>query len=128
MQVGNLPDRWSLLQVGSHEEEETQDYIQVRIFINSFFLYVHLGYSLNDIVLIQLSPFLGGIPVPGRGIVGKNCSNRSKTTVWSKRGFPIKVSVRTFTVSHTGKTVKRELEVCVPHLFVPFVMFIFVLL
>ena len=37
MQVGNLPDRWSLLQVGGHEEEEAQDDIQVRIFINSLF-------------------------------------------------------------------------------------------
>ena len=25
----------------------------------------HLGYSLNDIVMIQPSPFRGGIPLPG---------------------------------------------------------------
>ena len=34
---------------------------------------------------------LGGIPPPGRGIVGKNQSTRSKTTVRSKRYFPLKV-------------------------------------
>ena len=42
----------------------------------SIFLNTHLGYPLNDIVKIQLSPFR-------RGIVGKNWSAQSKTTVRS---------------------------------------------
>ena len=33
----------------------------------------------------------GVIPLPGRGIVGKNRSAQSKTTVRSKRVFPLKV-------------------------------------
>ena len=60
--------------------------------------------------------------------MGKNRSAQSKTTVRSKRDFPLKVSVQDFTVSRTGKTVKGGLGVCVPNLLVPFVMFIFVLL
>ena len=40
--------------------------------------YFHLGYSFNDIVLIQLSPFHWGIPLPGSVIVGKNQSAELK--------------------------------------------------
>ena len=43
----------------------------------------------------------GGIPLPGRGIVGQNQSARSKTTVRSKRGFPIKSGGGPFNVSHS---------------------------
>ena len=35
------------------------------------FLNIHLGYSFNSILLFGHSPFIGGIPPPGRGIVGK---------------------------------------------------------
>ena len=42
--------------------------------IKHIFLNTHLGYPLNDIVKIQLSPFRRGIPLPGSGIVGKNWS------------------------------------------------------
>ena len=34
---------------------------------------------------------MGGIPLPSRGIVGKNLGDQSKTTVRSKRVFPLKV-------------------------------------
>ena len=45
-------------------------------------LYAPLGYPFNDIVKIQFSLFCReGIPLPGRGIVGKNPSAWSKTTV-----------------------------------------------
>ena len=47
------------------------------------FLNIHLGYSFNDIVLIRLSPFCRGIPLPGSGIVGINWSAHCKTTVRS---------------------------------------------
>ena len=43
---------------------------------------------------IHLSPSVGGeggIPLSGRGMVGKNRSAQSKTTVRSKRVFPLKV-------------------------------------
>ena len=45
------------------------------------FLSILLRYSLSDIVLIQLSSFHEGIPLPGKGKVGKNWSARSKTTI-----------------------------------------------
>ena len=64
----------------------------IGVFLLSKYFYVHLGYSLNDIVFIQLSPFHGGgIPLPGSCIVVKNWNARSKTTVRSKEGFPLKV-------------------------------------
>ena len=44
----------------------------------------------------------GGIPLPGRGIVGQNQSARSKTTVRSKWGFPIKSGGGPFNVSHSA--------------------------
>ena len=45
------------------------------------FLNIHLGYSFNSIALFDHSQFIGGIPTPGRGIVGKNQSTQSNTTV-----------------------------------------------
>ena len=45
--------------------------------------YIHLGYSLYDIVLFGLTPYC-------RGIVGKNQSTRSKTTVRSKVFYPLR--------------------------------------
>ena len=51
------------------------------------FFYIHFGYSFNTIVLPCYHRSLGGIPPPGRGIVGKNWSAWS--TVRSKRGFPL---------------------------------------
>ena len=53
----------------------------------SFFI---LGYSLNFIIVCHCH-FKGGIPPPSRGIVGKNQSAQSKTTVRSKRVFALKV-------------------------------------
>ena len=43
--------------------------------INRLFL-IHLGYSFNSILLFNHSTFIGGIPPPGRGIVGKSRSAR----------------------------------------------------
>ena len=43
-------------------------------------------------------PFIRGIPLPGRGIVGKNQSARSKTTVRSKRVFPLRSGGGPFTL------------------------------
>ena len=42
--------------------------------------------SIVIAIIIPL-PFIGGIPPPGRGIVGKNRSTGSKTTVRSEMGF-----------------------------------------
>ena len=63
--------------------------------------YIHLGYSLNYIVLIQLSPLRRGIPLPGGGIEGKNWGTWSKTTVWSKGVFPLWSGGGPFTVSNS---------------------------
>ena len=71
-----------------------------------FLFFIHLGNSLNASVLLQLSPFCGRIPLPGSGIVGKNWSAQSKTTVRSKGFFPLKVRRGPFTVSHS--------EICSP--------------
>ena len=59
------------------------------LFVNDYifyyiFFYIHLGYSFNFTV-VYLCHIMGGIPPPGGGIVGKNQSTRSKTTVRSKR-------------------------------------------
>ena len=53
-----------------------------------FFIYIHLGYSLNFTV-VYLCLITGGIPPPGGGIVGKNRSTRSKTTVRRERVGPL---------------------------------------
>ena len=55
------------------------------------FFNVHFGYSLSDIVLVQLSRFCGEgggreIPLPGSGMLVKNQSARSKFTTRSKVG------------------------------------------
>ena len=60
------------------------------IFIFNKGFYILIGYSFYGIVLFRLSPFRRGIPLPGRGIVGKNKSSRSKTTVRSKGVFPFR--------------------------------------
>ena len=52
------------------------------------FLYTHLGYSLNFTIVCHCH-VMGGILLPSRGIVGKNRSSRSKTTVRSKKVGPL---------------------------------------
>ena len=52
-------------------------------YVACVFLHIHLGYYFNFIVVCYRCS--GGIPPPSRGIVGKNSSARSKTTVWSKK-------------------------------------------
>ena len=39
---------------------------------NPKYFFIHLGYSFNSILLFNTLPIIGGIPPPGRGIVGKN--------------------------------------------------------
>ena len=51
--------------------------------VNSFFN-THLGTSLNFTVVCHCQ-VMGGIPPPSRGIVGKNRSARSKTTVTTNK-------------------------------------------
>ena len=51
------------------------------------FFFIHLGHSFNFTV-VYLCQIMGGILPPSGGIVGKNQSTRSKTTVRSKRGVP----------------------------------------
>ena len=51
----------------------------------TIFLNTHLGYSLNFSVVYHCH-IMGGIPPPGRGIVGKNRSTRSKTTERGQTG------------------------------------------
>ena len=51
----------------------------------SLFYISSLVTFFNDIVIIPILPFIGGIPPPSRGIVGKNRSGWSKTTVRSIR-------------------------------------------
>ena len=48
--------------------------------IVKFFFNTHLSYSLN-FTAVCLCHVMGGIPPPSRGIVGKNLSTQSKTTV-----------------------------------------------
>ena len=55
-----------------------------------FFLNTHLGYSLDVIVVYHYLNHQG-YTFASRGIVGKNWSTRSKTTVRSKRVFPLEV-------------------------------------
>ena len=47
--------------------------------------------SLDKLLLFITADIMGGIPPPSRGIVGKNRSTRSKTTVRSKKVFPLEV-------------------------------------
>ena len=52
---------------------------------NYFFFYIHLGYSFNSILMSHIftNPW-GGIPPPGRDIVGKNQSTwRHCHCLWS---------------------------------------------
>ena len=53
-----------------------------------FFLNTHLAYSFNFTV-VYFCQIKEGIPPPSGGIMGKNWSNRSKTTVRSKRVGPL---------------------------------------
>ena len=55
---------------------------------NVSFFYIHLGYSLYFTV-VCLCHITRGIPPPRSGIVGKNRSTRSKTTVRNKRVGPL---------------------------------------
>ena len=68
------------------------------------------------------SPIIGGIT--GRGNVGKNPSTRSKTTVRSKRGFPLKVRRDPFTLIPYVRSCnwKEGMGWCVTHLLVPLVI------
>ena len=52
------------------------------VFSFKLFFYTHLGYSLNFTVVYHCQ-VMGGIPQPSGGIVGKNRSTLSKTTVRS---------------------------------------------
>ena len=52
------------------------------------FFNTHLGCSLNFTVVCHCQ-VMGGIPPPSGGMVGKNRSTRSKTTVKSKRVGPL---------------------------------------
>ena len=52
-------------------------YVVEQILLLIIIFYIHLGYSFNDIVMILLSPFLGGNTSPCRGIVGNNQSTQS---------------------------------------------------
>ena len=49
-------------------------------FEGEYFFFTHLGYSLNFTVVYHFL-VMGGIPPLSRGIVGKNQSTWSKTTV-----------------------------------------------
>ena len=51
---------------------------------HTIFFNTHLGYPLN-LIFVCHRHVMGGIPLPSRGIVGKNQNTRSKTTVRSKR-------------------------------------------
>ena len=51
-------------------------------------IYTHLRYPLN-FILVCHRHVMGGIPLPSRGIVGKNRRTQSKTTVRSKRVGPL---------------------------------------
>ena len=63
-----------------------------------FFLSIHLGYSSNYIVLIQLSLFRGGggggrIPLPGSGIMVKN-RNAPMFAIHASSGLQARVVVQ----------------------------------
>ena len=55
-----------------------------------FFFNTHIGYPI-DFIFVFHRHVMGGIPPPSRGIVGKNRSTHSKTTVRSKRVGPLGV-------------------------------------
>ena len=68
---------------------------------------VHAKHPIRYINIIPSILFLeGGIPPPSRGIVGKN---RSKTTVRSKRVFPLRSGGGPFTEIPQWKILKRSL-------------------
>ena len=78
----------------------THSYLKASLSGNDFFN-THLGYFFNDFVMIHLSPVGGGMLLPWKGIVVKNQSVRSKTTVRRKRDFPLKAGGGPFIVSNS---------------------------
>ena len=72
--------------------------------VKTLFSFFHLDYLFRFYCCLSL-PFHGAIPPPSRGIVGKNQSAWSKTTVRSNREFPLKVRRRPL-VSRVKRTVQ----------------------
>ena len=56
--------------------------------VECFLFNTHLGNSLNFTTVCHCQ-VMGGIPLPSRGMLGKNRSTQSKTTVRSKRVGPL---------------------------------------
>ena len=74
---------------------------------------LHNSYSLNDIVLIKLYPFSGGIPLPGKGIVSKNQNAPSTLLgfhrVLHERDSMIGNKVVTFILLRLLKAIKKSI-------------------
>ena len=69
-------------------------------------------HSLNYIVLIQLSLFYVGVPLPDRSILGKNQSTLRETPARCKGVFPLRSGGGSFIGSHS--------DIC--SCFIPFVL------
>ena len=73
---------WNIRRHWSISSQISQSQSCFSIITPNLIFNINLGYFFNDFVMIPLSSFFGGgIPPPGRGIVGKNQSTRSKPIV-----------------------------------------------